>query len=223
VRKPPKPAPPREGHDRAGEGVAREGKEVYWWLRLMPPRGFQVLPRRWVEHLLLVEPEQEDEQELRASVRQRGSVRLCGDDPPDGERIGPAPEEFQTVSRRVILGSSIEAAVLLPWAQMLRWGARGGVWDLWRGQYLYPAGRTSSGGFQVLDAEQAALARRASAFRFRYRPRHLGKGVRREGPVFREDLRHRGHEREAGPPPRVRSSPILVEGAFPESRTQRPA
>ena len=88
VRKPPKPAPPREGHDRAGEGVAREGKEVYWWLRLMPPRGFQVLPRRWVEHLLLVEPEQEGEQGLRASVRQRGSVRLCGDDPPDGERIG---------------------------------------------------------------------------------------------------------------------------------------
>ena len=32
---------------RAGAQVAKEGKEVDWQ-RLMPPRGFLVLPRRWV-------------------------------------------------------------------------------------------------------------------------------------------------------------------------------
>jgi hypothetical protein len=43
-----------------------------------------------------------------------------------------------------------------------------------------------------LDAEQAALAYRAFAFRFHNRPRYFGEGVRRESPVFREDLRYYG-------------------------------
>jgi hypothetical protein len=33
-------AGPREGHDRVGEEVD--------WRRLMPPRGYVALPRRWV-------------------------------------------------------------------------------------------------------------------------------------------------------------------------------
>ena len=46
VRKPPKLLP-EEAAKRWAEGWAKEGKEVDWQ-RLMPPRGFKVLPRRWV-------------------------------------------------------------------------------------------------------------------------------------------------------------------------------
>jgi putative transposase len=46
VRKPPKPVPEEVAKVWAQEW-AKEGKEVDWQ-RLMPPRGFQVLPRRWV-------------------------------------------------------------------------------------------------------------------------------------------------------------------------------
>ena len=46
VRKPPKPVPEKVARTRAEEW-AKEGKEVDWQ-RLMPPKGFRVLPRRWV-------------------------------------------------------------------------------------------------------------------------------------------------------------------------------
>ena len=46
VRKPPKPIPEKVAEAWAAEW-AKEGKEVDWQ-RLMPPRGFKVLPRRWV-------------------------------------------------------------------------------------------------------------------------------------------------------------------------------
>jgi putative transposase len=46
VRKPPKPVPEEVAKIWAQEW-AKEGKEVNWQ-RLMPPRGFRVLPRRWV-------------------------------------------------------------------------------------------------------------------------------------------------------------------------------
>ena len=46
VRKPPKLLP-EEVAKRWAEEWAKEGKEVDWQ-RLMPPRGFKVLPRRWV-------------------------------------------------------------------------------------------------------------------------------------------------------------------------------
>jgi putative transposase len=47
VRKPPtKPVPEKVAKIWAAE-LAKEGKEVDWQ-RLMPPRGFLVLPRRWV-------------------------------------------------------------------------------------------------------------------------------------------------------------------------------
>jgi putative transposase len=42
VRNPPKPVP-----EEVAEEWAKEGKEVDWQ-RLMPPKGFRVLPRRWV-------------------------------------------------------------------------------------------------------------------------------------------------------------------------------
>ncbi len=46
VRKPCKPVPEKVAKLWAAEW-AKEGKEADWQ-RLMPPRGFQVLPRRWV-------------------------------------------------------------------------------------------------------------------------------------------------------------------------------
>jgi putative transposase len=46
VRKPPKPVPEKVAKVWAQEW-AKEGKEVDWQ-RLMPQRGFKVLPRRWV-------------------------------------------------------------------------------------------------------------------------------------------------------------------------------
>ena len=46
VRKPREPLPETVAKAWAEE-LAKEGKEVDWQ-RLMPPRGFRVLPRRWV-------------------------------------------------------------------------------------------------------------------------------------------------------------------------------
>jgi putative transposase len=46
VGKPKKPVP-EEVAERWSREWAKEGKEVDWQ-RLMPPRGFKVLPRRWV-------------------------------------------------------------------------------------------------------------------------------------------------------------------------------
>ena len=47
VRKPRKPLSEEVAKLWAAEEWAKEGKEVVWQ-RLMPPRGFKVLPRRWV-------------------------------------------------------------------------------------------------------------------------------------------------------------------------------
>jgi putative transposase len=46
VRKPPKPTPEKVAK-RWAEQWAKEGEKVDWQ-KLMPPRGFRVLPRRWV-------------------------------------------------------------------------------------------------------------------------------------------------------------------------------
>ena len=47
VRKPPKPISEKVMIAWAREWHG-EGKEVDWWRRLMPPRGYVALPRRWV-------------------------------------------------------------------------------------------------------------------------------------------------------------------------------
>ena len=46
VRKPPKPVP-EEVAKRWAEEWAKEGRKIDWQ-RLMPPRGYVALPRRWV-------------------------------------------------------------------------------------------------------------------------------------------------------------------------------
>ena len=45
VGKPPKPIPEKVAKVWA-EGWAKEGEKIYWQ-RLMPPRGYVALPRRW--------------------------------------------------------------------------------------------------------------------------------------------------------------------------------
>jgi len=47
VRKPPKPVPEKVAEVWAREWAKAEGKKIDWQ-RLMPPKGFRVLPRRWV-------------------------------------------------------------------------------------------------------------------------------------------------------------------------------
>ena len=47
VRKPKKPVPEKVAEVWAREWAKAEGKKVDWQ-SLMPPKGFQVLPRRWV-------------------------------------------------------------------------------------------------------------------------------------------------------------------------------
>ena len=62
------------------------------------------------EDLFLVGTEQEDEQRLRAATRKLGSLNLRGDEPPDGEEIGPVMRVFRQFHGEVrilgILGSS---------------------------------------------------------------------------------------------------------------------
>ena len=49
-KKPPKPVPEKVAKIWAEEWAKEEGKEEEEvdWQRLMPPKGFRVLPRRWV-------------------------------------------------------------------------------------------------------------------------------------------------------------------------------
>ena len=67
--------------------------------------GYQGRGKRWAEEvgggadLLVVGAEQEDEQRLREAVRQRGSVRLRGDDPFDGEASSPWLRIFKKFRR----------------------------------------------------------------------------------------------------------------------------
>jgi transposase len=38
----------RRGDDGMGQGVGQRGREKADWQKLLPPKGFVVLPRRWV-------------------------------------------------------------------------------------------------------------------------------------------------------------------------------
>jgi hypothetical protein len=67
---------------------AREGVKADWH-KLLPPEGFQVLPRRLVveRSSSWTDPEQEAEQRLRALVGERRSVRICCHDSPHAEGL----------------------------------------------------------------------------------------------------------------------------------------
>src|SRR5215217_3516006 len=64
-------------------------------------RGF-TSPMGGGADLLMVGPEQTDEQGLREAVRQRGSVRVRGDDSADGEEVG----SWLRISKQFRKGSS---------------------------------------------------------------------------------------------------------------------
>jgi putative transposase len=90
VRKPPKPVAEEVARLWAQEnGPRRErrstGRETHAAARVC---GFASQVGGG-EDLLLAKPEQEDEQGLRASVRERGSFRIRGHDSSDGEASGP--------------------------------------------------------------------------------------------------------------------------------------
>jgi hypothetical protein len=107
VRKPPKPIPEEVAEAWAREW-AKEGKVVYWQ-RLLPPRGFKVLPRRWVVERTFSWLGQTDEQGLRASAGKLKGICLCGDDAPYAKEVSPCLRIFQTVSRASFANKSLGA------------------------------------------------------------------------------------------------------------------
>ena len=105
---------------------AREGVKVDWE-KLMPPKGFQVLPRRWVVERTFSwdRPKQKDEQRLRETHRDEPGVHLRSDESPDGEEIGPLVRLFSQFQkerspkfgqRTRNLGRRVEST----WRQLLR-------------------------------------------------------------------------------------------------------
>ena len=68
--------------------------------KLLPPKGFVVLPRRWVVERTLswIEQKQEDEQRLREVVCERGSVGICCHDSPHDEAARSCLRTFHTAS-----------------------------------------------------------------------------------------------------------------------------
>jgi putative transposase len=90
VRKPKKPLPEKVAKVWAEEW-AKEGKEVNWQ-RLMPPRGFRVLPRRWVVERTFSRGSATTggwPRTTRGVGRYRRGVCLRGDDAANGEALGP--------------------------------------------------------------------------------------------------------------------------------------
>ena len=96
-RQAPAEAGPRGGDDGVGEGAQQRGnprrpEEVH------APQRPQALPAEEMdcgENLRLVGTEQEDEQGLRAASGELGSLHPRGDEPPDGEEIGPPVRVFR--------------------------------------------------------------------------------------------------------------------------------
>jgi hypothetical protein len=70
------------------EEWAKEGVTIDWQ-KLLPPKGFRVLPKEvgGRAHILLVGPEQADEQGLRAADQHERGVHLRGDESPDGKTV----------------------------------------------------------------------------------------------------------------------------------------
>src|SRR5215207_3653608 len=99
---------PRGGDDEVGQGVGQGGRRVRPE-EVPTPGGAQVVPAAALgggEDLFLVGPEQEDEQGLREAAGDGRSPNLRGDEPPDGEEIGPPMRvfrQFQGELRRIYL------------------------------------------------------------------------------------------------------------------------
>ena len=68
------------------------------WQRLMPPKGYLVLPRRWV----VDRPAKEDEQGLREALCERGGVGVRCHDSPHDEAARSCLRTFHTVSLETV-------------------------------------------------------------------------------------------------------------------------
>jgi putative transposase len=113
LERPKKPAPEgvlmRWAAEWAKEGVAVD------WQKLLPPKGFQVLPRRWVVERTIAWIEQNRRMSLQIT---RGCVRaekrwctLC-DDSPHEEAARPSLRTFHTASPRTPVNSLWLSTVL---------------------------------------------------------------------------------------------------------------
>jgi transposase len=101
VERPRKPAP-KEVLMAWAEQWLHEGVVVDWQ-KLMPPKGFVVLPRRWVvERFLCLDWLQpKDGKGLREAVCQWRSVSICCHESPHAEAVSPLMRLFHTVSEKL--------------------------------------------------------------------------------------------------------------------------
>jgi transposase len=70
------------------------------WEKLLPPKGFVVLPRRWVveRSFACIWPQPKDEQGLREAMCERRSIRVRCHESPHVEAVGSCLRAFHTVS-----------------------------------------------------------------------------------------------------------------------------
>jgi putative transposase len=108
VERPKKPAPEAVLKSWAREWI-KEAVALDWQ-KLLPPKGFVMLPRRWVVERTFVmdRPQQEDEQRLPEALCERGSVGICCHDSPHEEAARPCSRTFHTVSPRTPLNKGKE-------------------------------------------------------------------------------------------------------------------
>jgi hypothetical protein len=99
VERPRKPAPEEVlmgwARQWAKEGVAVD------WRKLLPPKGYLVLPRRWVgggADVVVDRPAKEDEQGLREVMCERRGVRVRCYGSPHDEATRPHLRTFHTAS-----------------------------------------------------------------------------------------------------------------------------
>jgi putative transposase len=117
VERPKKPVP-EEVLKRWAREWAKEGVAVDWQ-KLLPPKGYLVLPRRWVVERTLSWIDQQrrmskDYERLCASVCERRSVGVRCHDSPHDEASRPCLRTFHTVSKEEF--SEVRGSKLLLYA-----------------------------------------------------------------------------------------------------------
>jgi hypothetical protein len=86
---------------------AKEGVKVDWE-HLLPPKGFQVLPRRWVVERTISWIDQNGRMSLattRGYVRAAKRVGICCHESPHDEAVNPPLRPFHTASPRIRMNS----------------------------------------------------------------------------------------------------------------------
>jgi hypothetical protein len=108
VERPRKPAP-EEVLMSWAEELAKEGK-IADWHKLLPPRGFQVLARRWVverSFASIGHNRRMSKETTRGYVRAAKRSRICCYDSPHAEAVDPPLRHFHTVSLRGLVNSRL--------------------------------------------------------------------------------------------------------------------